>query len=75
MSTHVDDIKGCGRPDIIAKILNGLAKEVDKLKIQESSFEHCGIKHRQDKEGSIFITQEHYIQQLSPYCRRAELTF
>eukprot|EP00959_Pyramimonas_sp_CCMP1952_P202204 4228175-Pyramimonas_sp.AAC.1 len=43
---------------------------IDGLK--GAGFEHCGIQHKQLDDGSITITQDHYIKELKPIPLTAE---
>ena len=64
-STHVDDLKLTGTEKRIAYILQGLEKQVGKLKTAVGEFEHCGIKHCQSPNGETVIHQNRYSEQLS----------
>ena len=68
LSTHVDDIKGCGTKTRVEQILKGLEKAFGKLKLQSidenGSFEHCGLRHEKYPSGGIRVHQDHYATQL-----------
>jgi hypothetical protein len=65
VSAHVDDLKGCGRQDVVDKLLLALTKEFGKLKTSWNSFEHCGLKYERDvQNNTLSIHQNHYAAQL-----------
>ena len=65
LSTHVDDLKGCGEDATTKKVLAVLEREFGALKTSVGEFEHCGVKHSTCKQtGSISLSQNHYAQQL-----------
>ena len=65
LSTHVDDLKGGGEQETVRKVQKSLEQNFGALKIQESSFEHCGIQHLQSSDcKTIRIHQNHYVEQL-----------
>ena len=41
LSTHVDDIKGCGQPELVHKLLLQLESKVGKLKMQQHELVSC----------------------------------
>ena len=45
LSTHVDDIKGCGSLEWRKEFLEGLEKTFGKCTIKTREFDHCGIAH------------------------------
>ena len=63
ISAHVDDLKGTGIPSRTAEIIAGLEKAFGKMKTQEDSFIHCGLKHEKTQSGYI-VHQDAYAQQL-----------
>ena len=65
LSTHVDDLKGCGRKAETDLVLKFLTKEFGELKMAWDNFEHCGIKYVTQDDGSIVLYRHHYAQQLS----------
>jgi hypothetical protein len=68
LSTHVDDLKGCGTSARVKAILAGLEKAFGKLKTssleKDGQFEHCGLKHEKIPSGGIRVHQDHYAAQL-----------
>jgi hypothetical protein len=64
LSTHVDDLKGGGTPEVWQKVVKALETAFGKLKVQEKKFEHCGLLHEQRDDGTIVIHQSHYSTQL-----------
>lgn len=63
VSTHVDDLKGCGTNARTKLILDGLTVAFGKLKIEYDSFIHCGLKHEK-VQGGYQLHQNHYAEQL-----------
>ena len=59
-SAHVDDLKIAGEPAFVTHILNELTKLFGKLKIVHKTFEHCGIKHELQEDGSYLLHQNHF---------------
>ena len=50
ISTHVDDLKGAGEPQVLDTILRELSKRFGKLEKVVGSFEYCGLQHTQDSK-------------------------
>jgi len=59
-SAHVDDLKLGGEQKFIEYLLGELTKLFGKLKIVHNSFEHCGIKHELQEDGSYLLHQNHF---------------
>ncbi|CAK0801215.1 unnamed protein product, partial [Prorocentrum cordatum] len=72
LSTHIDDLKGAGTPEWRARLFGQLKSKFGKIAVQEREFEHCGIQYKQLDDGSITITQDHYIKELKPIPLTAE---
>lgn len=66
LSTHVDDLKGCGVPAVCDWLKNILVAEFGKMTEHYDSFLHCGIQYRRHEDGSITMDQNHYAQLLIP---------
>ena len=68
LSTHIDDLKGCGSDKAREALRKQLALDFsDDLKEQIGEFEHIGIKHIQDpKTFAVYTHQNHYVEQLRP---------
>jgi hypothetical protein len=65
LSTHVDDLKGCGEEAEVTKVLALLTKHFGKLKTDRLKFEHCGVWHEQDLAAkAVYMHQAHYSAQL-----------
>ena len=65
LSTHVDDLKGCGEEAEVTKVLALLTKHFGKLKTDRLKFEHCGVWHEQDLAAkTVYMHQAHYSAQL-----------
>ena len=58
---HVDDFKISGHKDDIEKLAQHLAKEFGKLDLECDNFTFCGVRHRQNPDGSIFLDQMSFI--------------
>ena len=63
-STHVDDLKFGGFPDLLDHLLKELSAQFGVLKICRDSFEHCGIMHELQSDGSYWLHQNHFAQRL-----------
>ena len=66
ISTHIDDLKGCGIESWQKKLYELLVSEFGKVSQDYKKFEHCGIMHEQHDDFTISITQDHYIKELKP---------
>ena len=63
-SAHVDDIKLAGEEQVVTYILRQLTKWFGELKVSRGSFEHCGILHDLQSNGSYHLHQNHFAQRL-----------
>ena len=62
ITTHIDDIKGAGEESAKSELLNALKRDYgDDAKLEESPFDHCGIRHTQKPNGEVWTDQSHYI--------------
>ena len=67
LSTHVDDLKGCGVKQKIQEILGVLERAFGSLKTSFRVFVHCGIHHEQSTDDKkIRLHQNAYVSQLQP---------
>ena len=66
MSGHIDDLKGTADEPIIKELIDDLEKRYGKLKVQRGNFEHVGIQHCKQSDGSYVLHQHHYVEQLRP---------
>ena len=66
LSIHVDDLKITGNDSERAAIIRGLEKEFDQLKVENDCFEHLGLKHSLESDGTRVLSQQHYIAELRP---------
>ena len=66
LSVHVDDLKISGIAEEIKRALQILEKHFDQLKLEKDNFEHLGLKHTLNKDGSRTISQQHYVNELKP---------
>ena len=64
MSVHVDDIKLCGEKTIMEQTIRKLESHFDALKLEKENFLHLGLQHTTLKDGSISVSQTHYINEL-----------
>ena len=56
-TTHIDDILGCGEPDILAKARKFPVGRFGKLEVQEGSFVHVGMELAHEKDFSATLTE------------------
>ena len=66
LSTHVDDLKGASTEAVAKEIPAVVEREFGTLKVQWREFEHTGVQHRQDADGTVHTSQDHYVRQLRP---------
>jgi hypothetical protein len=64
MTIHVDDIKLCGHPDLMQSVVTQLESHFDAVKLEKDNFVHLGLAHSLNDDGSISISQAHYIAEL-----------
>ena len=64
LSTHVDDLKFCGLEVETEALIKALEEAFEKMSLHQGSFEHLGIKHVQNPDFSIEVSQAHYAAQL-----------
>ena len=64
MSVHVDDIKLCGETSLMEQTIRKLESHFDALKLEKENFLHLGLQHTTLKDGSISVSQTHYINEL-----------
>ena len=64
LSVHVDDLKITGEEHELKRVLELLTENFDELKIERDNFEHLGLKHTLEPDGSRTISQEHYVNEL-----------
>ena len=56
VTTHIDDISGCGEPDLLLKVRCILEKRFDKLVVQGKFFVRVGMELGQQQDFSITLT-------------------
>ena len=67
LTTHIDDIKGAGEETAKAELLVALKNDYGSyVKLEESPFDHCGIRHTQRSNGEVWTDQSHYVKEISP---------
>ena len=64
MTIHVDDIKLCGHPSIMQDVVKQLESHFDAVKLEKDNFVHLGLAHKLNPDGSISVSQTHYIAEL-----------
>ena len=66
LTTHIDDIKGAGEDTAKNDLLRALKHDYGSdVKLEETFFDHCGIRHTQYPNGEIWTDQAHYITEIS----------
>ena len=50
MSTHVDDFKGTGRPEVAKRLIAILQTEFGTIKVQWNTFQHVGVMHEKSRQ-------------------------
>ena len=65
-TTHIDDILGCGEPDVLPKIRRFPEQRFSAMKLQEKSFVHVGMESNQEANFSVTLTQEEFAKNLQP---------
>ena len=66
MTSHIDDLLGCGEQDILAKMEKFLAGRFGPVKIQKDDFQHLGMDIVQKLDGSVEVSQKNFTDLLSP---------
>eukprot|EP00435_Cladocopium_sp_Y103_P048141 s730_g14.t1 len=66
MTIHVDDIKMCGRPETMSWVVKQLEEQFDSIKLEKNNFVHLGLQHTLCEDGSMEVSQTHYISELKP---------
>ena len=66
MTTHVDDIKMCGRPQTMSWVVKQLEEQFNSIKLEKNNFVHLGLQHTLCKDGSMEISQTQCISELKP---------
>ena len=64
MSVHVDDIKLCGETSLMEQTIRKLESHFDALKLEKENFLHLGLQHTTLEDGSVSVSQTHYINEL-----------
>ena len=64
MSVHVDDIKLCGGTTLMEQTIRKLESHFDALKLEKRNFLHLGLQHITLEDGSVSVSQTHYINEL-----------
>ena len=53
-----------GEEDQLNLVLKVLTEHFDKLKVEKDNFEHLGLRHVLEPNGSRSVSQEHYVNEL-----------
>ena len=67
-SIHVDGIKLSGYDFEVKSLHKKLSEHFDELKLECDNFEHLGLKHVLESDGSRSVGQEHYVKELRFFC-------
>ena len=66
LTTHIDDIKGAGDDAAKRDLLQALRRDYGSdVKLEEGTFDHCGIKHVQLDNGEVWCHQAHYVEEIT----------
>ena len=57
-ATQIDDVLGCGEPDLLLKVRCFRGKRKGKLEVQEKSFAQVGEEVAQEEDFSATLTRE-----------------
>ena len=66
LSTHIDDILGCGAPGVLERTRHYLERRFGALKVQESSFVRVCMELAQQLDYSAALAQAVFTRQLQP---------
>ena len=72
-TTNIDDILGCGEPDVLPKIRGFSEQRYGAMKLQENSFVHVGVELKQDTNFSATLTQAGFTKNPQPLGTSPEL--
>ena len=64
VSTHVDDLKITGLQRQMQALMSCLTGHFDELKTATDNFEHLGLKHTKNEDGTRQVSQDHYVSEL-----------
>ena len=65
-TAHIDDISGCGEPDVLTKARNFPEQRFGELHLQGQSFVYVGMGLAQDGAFSVTLTQGDFTKNLQP---------
>ena len=57
-AAHIDDIPGCGEPDVLREIRDYLEQHFGELKMRGASIAHVGMELKQEADFSANLTQD-----------------
>ena len=66
ITTHIDDLLGCGERDILQKMGKFLSTRFGPAKVQRDNFTHIGMDVLQKNDGSAEIAQKTFTDLLCP---------
>ena len=66
-TTHIDDILGCGEPDVLPKIRGFSEQRFGAMKLQENSSVHASVGLNQEANFSATLTQADFTKNLRPF--------
>ena len=73
ITTHIDSILGCGRPDPLLKARCFLGRQIVNLKVEEKSFVRVGVEPAHVKDFSVTFTKKNFTRNLKPLPTSPEL--
>ena len=63
-TTHIDDVLGCGEPDVLPKLCQFSEQRIGDMELQENSSVHAGMELAQEASSSVTLTQEDFAKNL-----------
>ena len=66
ITTHIDDLLGCGEQDILQRMEKFLSARFGRVKEQKDTFTQIGLDVRQKDEGSVEIALKTFADLLRP---------
>ena len=64
ITTHIDDLLGCGEDGLLVKVRGYSEKRFGKLEVQEGSCVHVGVELAQEKDFSVTLTQADFTKNM-----------
>ena len=69
-TTHIDDILGCGAPDVLPKIRPFSEHSFGAINLQETPFVHFGVELNEEANFPATLTQEEQTNPVQPPLQR-----